>query len=214
MAGEDLLEGDDGGSNDTSGGKGKKHKPLSKGQKIGVGIGLVTILLVIVQIEKSKAASAGTTTVSGTNQTAADQAAAADEAALASGGYGGGGASYDTGTDPATGETYASEIQAASIDPNSGATYSSEFSTLGQDYQTLANQFTALQGEVIPPAGGVTKGPGSTTTVTTGAASKTPAANLANLNAELAKDEKINTPAARSSVTTLKKQITAVKSRS
>lgn len=63
MAGEDLLEGDDGGSNDTSPAKGgkKKHKPLSKGQKIGVVIGVVTIVLVIYQIRKSNAASASTT---------------------------------------------------------------------------------------------------------------------------------------------------------
>ena len=121
MAGEDLLEGDDGGSNDTSGGGKKgKHKPLSKGQKIGLAIGVVTILLIIYQVRKQNAANAA---ASGSAASAATDpltgypaGSAEDQAALAamygqsapSSGSSSGGTDTTggvTGTAPTTGQT-------------------------------------------------------------------------------------------------------------
>lgn len=228
MAGEDLDLGDDGGANDTAGAKGKKHKPLSKGQKIGVAIGAITILLVIVQIERSKSASAATTTATTSStpidpQTGYPSGSAADQAALAqmasaadqgsygsgyygSDGTGGSSSSLDTGTDPSTGASYSSEIAA-----NSGA-----LSTLGTDFQTLENQFSSLQGEVVPPATSTeTTTPLAPTVAPSSSVGLTPAqqTKLSSLNAQLAKDEASKTKGAKANVPVLKKQITAVESR-
>jgi hypothetical protein len=54
MAGEDLDLDETG----SEGGKNGKRKPLSQGQKIGIGIGIVTILLIIYQVRKQSAANA------------------------------------------------------------------------------------------------------------------------------------------------------------
>ena len=114
MAGEDLLE--DGGDSATGGKAGKAHKPLSKGQKIGVGIGLVTILLIIWQVHKQSAANAASSSTSTPIDptTGYPTGSAQDQAALqqmqssssgsGSGSYGGGsgwgGGSSTPATDP------------------------------------------------------------------------------------------------------------------
>ena len=214
MAGEDLLEGDDGGTNDTDGAPGKKgkKKPLSKGQKIGVAIGLVTIVLFIYEIQKNKSASsssgaAGTTSTIDP-QTGYPSGSAADQAALSQlsgssgGGYYGSGGYYtspsSSSTDPFQG-----------VDPSSGATYASELNTLGSDYSGLNAQLTTLEQQAA-----TWSSTGNTTTPGSSGPTAAQKANLSHLEAELSKDRKINTPSAKAAVTRLNKQITAVKARS
>jgi hypothetical protein len=216
MAGEDLLEGSDGGSNDTDAKSKGKKKPLSKGQKIGVIIGGVTILLVIVQIERSKASASTAATTSTTAPidptTGYPSGSPEDQAALANmGSSGGGGSGYSSGygssTDP-------------SVDPSTGASYSSEIganttalSTLGTDFTALENQFSTLQGEVVPPPS-QTPPPSSTPPPAHGATALQ-SANLANLEAELKRDSTgKKTPTKTAAIKRLNTQITAVKARS
>jgi hypothetical protein len=235
MAGEDLLEGADGGTNDTTGAKGKKHKPLSKGQKIGVAIGAITILLVVYQIKKGQASSSSSTTASAPidpqtgypagsaqDQAALAQIAASQSAASSAGQYGtgGGGGSWSGGSDGSS--------SSSGIDPSTGQSYSSEIaanntalSSLGQDYTTLEQQWSSFTsnpgqsggvGEETPgnPTGAI--GPATPAAPTPTA---TQSANLVKLEAELNRDEQ-GTPTAgkTASITTLNKQITAVKNRS
>jgi hypothetical protein len=214
MAGEDLLEGTDGGANDTRGKKGKK-KPLSKGQKIGVVIGGITILLVLVQIERSKA-SAGTSATTATapiDPTTGDPSgSAADQAALAAmqsaaGSSGGGGGYYDSGssdsgTDPATGASYSSEISA-----NATA-----WSALGPEITALEAQVSSLSSNPGPPG---PPGPAGPPAPASHGATSLQSANLANLEAELKRDQTGKaTPNKTKAIATLNKQITAVKGRS
>jgi hypothetical protein len=237
MAGEDLLEGTDGGTNDTDakGGKGKKHKPLSKGQKIGAAIGAITILLVVYQIKKGQASSAASTTSSAAidPQTGYPVGSAQDQAALATlngtsaaqgygsysggggggGGYYSGGSSTDSGTDPATGQSYSSEL----------SSIGSEYTTLGNEYNSLQTEFSTWSSS--PPAGTQPPAPTPPTGTPTGTVVKGVAGgktgptvsssqNLANLNATLKRDEQGNTAGDKASVVTLNKQIAAVKARS
>jgi hypothetical protein len=221
MAGEDLLEGTDGGANDTDAKKGKK-KPLSKGQKIGVAIGATTIVLVLVQIERSKgAASTSTSTTTPIDPLTGDpEGSAADQAALSamqngtgSSGDGAGGGYYsspssgsdDGGTDPATGATYSSEI-AGLVTANSA---------LGTDFTNLEAQWSSLSSNPNPPATGTTPPPTSTTPAAPHGASPLQSANLANLEAELKRDQTGKPTANKTrAVKTLNKQIAAVKARS
>ena len=85
MAGEDLLEDSGSGDSSTGSGTSKKHKPLSKPQKIGVAIGVLTIILVVVQIERSKSASTATAGASTPidPETGYPEGSAEDQAALA-----------------------------------------------------------------------------------------------------------------------------------
>lgn len=107
MAGEDLDLDESG----ADGGKKGKHKPLTKGQKIGIGIGLATILLIIYQVKKQSAANASTSASSSAIDplTGYPTGSAQDQAALSSmysgsastGSYpgsGGGGGYYGGGT--------------------------------------------------------------------------------------------------------------------
>lgn len=227
MAGEDLLEGDDGGANDTADTKGaKKHKPLSKGQKIGAAVGIVTILLVIYQIKKSEAA---TSTASATAsapidpQTGYPEGSAEDQAALAAiQSSGGAGSMYSSGGGGWTGDT--SSTDTSGLDPSTGATYSSELSTLGTNYTSLETALSALQGDftsyqgqtaiptpTVPTPNGT---PGPTAPAPTTSPSAVQSANLANLEAELKKDSAGTTAGDKASVKTLNKQIAAVKARS
>lgn len=220
MAGEDLLEDSGSGDSSTGSGTSKKHKPLSKPQKIGVAIGVLTIILVVVQIERSKSASTATAGASTPidPETGYPEGSAEDQAALAAlesgsgagssgGGDGGGG---DGGVDPATGQTYSSEIGAlgadysnAGIDPATGVSYSSELSTLGTNYTNALGDITSLQQEFTQYQ----------QSVKTPAAGKTPSQNLANLESQLARDEKGTSKGDVANRATLKKQIAAVKSR-
>lgn len=227
MAGEDLDLGDDGGTNDTGkGGKGKKHKPLSKGQKIGVAIGAVTILLIVFQIKKGSSSSSSSTTASAPidPQTGYPTGSAEDQAALAqisasqsgataadggggSGGYYDSGGGGDSGTDPAT-----------------GVSYSSEFSTLGAEVTSYQNQIAAWESQAAstfysssnpPPSPAPAPTTTSTTSTTTGptAADR---AKLASLNAELTKDTtgaNKGSTGAKANIPVLKKQIAAVQAR-
>jgi hypothetical protein len=144
-----------------------------------------------------------------------------------------------SGIDPATGVPYATELAEAQsataadggVTAPGGGEGSTGYSGGGYDgsggdgsdilsaltgIQTTLNNGIQVTGDI---PGTINGGPIPSQTnnspqATTGAASRTPAENLANLDAELAKDKKINTPAAKSSVATLNKQITAVKARS
>lgn len=230
MAGEDLLEGDDGGTNDTSSsakGSKKKHKPLSKGQKIGVAIGLITILLVIIQIEKSKAATtaaAGSTSSSTPidPQTGYPEGSAEDEAALAAINAGSTTSSGgDSGIDPSTGQTYDSEIQGESIDPSTGLSYSSELSTdsgllstLGTEVTSYQNQITTLINDQATDYNANNPPPAPTNTNTPKSPTASQSATLTNLQSELNKDSQGTTKGDKASVVTLQKQIAAVKARS
>jgi hypothetical protein len=237
MAGEDLLE-DDTGTSSTSSTDGpdgkKKKKPLSKGQKIGVAIGLVTIVLFIYEIEKNKSAAAtagaSTTSTPVDPQTGYPQGSAEDTAALAamngsgsgSGYYGGGSSdgygsvSTSSGIDPTTGATYASEM---GTDPSTGISYSSELassgtalSTLGTEYSTLQGQFTTLE-STLPGGANYVAPVTPATTSKTANPSVLQSANLAKLNQELGKDQAAKKPNTKA-IATLKKQITAVTNRS
>lgn len=167
MAGEDLLESGGDSSSDTAAtGKDKKHKPLSKGQKIGVAIGVITILLVIWQIKKSQASSAttGTTTTPIDPQTGYPEGSAEDQAALAqianAGSYGNQGigsqAYPDTGTtttssgvDPSTGLSYSAEI----------ASNASGIGTLQSEFQQIQTSLTSLTSDVQGLSTTSTQGP-------------------------------------------------------
>lgn len=196
MAGEDLLEeGGDSTTNTAPDGK-KKHKPLSKGQKIGVAIGVITIVLVIVEIERNKA-NAATTAASATPASATDPGAAYEDSG------GGGGSGYwsgDSGGDNG-------------LDPSTGIPYSTELSTLGSEYTNLNSEYTTLQTQwdTISTA----PGPGPDIPGTPGPKSptSTQASNLAKLNQELGKDQAAKKPNTKA-IATLKKQIAAVQKRS
>ena len=146
MAGEDLLESGGDSSPSESDTKGKKKKPLSKGQKIGVGIGVVTILLVIWQIKKSQAANASSTTTAPIDpQTGYPSGSAEDQAALAQlsgGGLYGNQGSGTYGAD--TGQT----STVSGNDPVTGMTYSAEIAQNAGGISTLQSDFTQLQGSI------------------------------------------------------------------
>jgi len=151
MAGEDLLEGDDGGSNDSSA-KGKKgKKPLSKGQKIGLGIGLATIVLVIYQIKKGSASSAaaGTTTAAAATDPATGYPSGSiqDQQALASmngtssanGGSSGAYGGYGSYGSSSTGGGY-----------NTDPAVTSALNTLTSDVQGISTNLTQGGGSQVP----------------------------------------------------------------
>ena len=222
----DLLDsGGGGGDAPTTEPDGKKaKKPLSKGQKIGVVIGVVTILLVIVQIERSKSSSTAAATSSPIDPTTGDPAgSAADQAALAQlgqeqaaggGSYGGGGSysdgssptGYDTstvsGTDPSTGLSYSAEIA------SNASGISTLQDTITTDFSTITSEITGLsttqpQTPVTPPTLQRSTGPTAAQTAT-----------LAKLNQELGKDQAGTSANDKKATATLKKQIAAVTKRS
>jgi hypothetical protein len=233
VAGEDLLEGTDGGSNDTGSASGpgsKKKKPLSKGQKIGLVIGLVTIALVVIQIERSKSAASSAATSTSTpidpetgypEGSAQDQAALANLAAQSGGGsygaqggsdgYGSSDSSGASDTDPATGISYSSEI----------GTINGTLGTLGTDLTGLESQFSTFQSDVPPattpsttPTAATT--PTTTTTSPTSSSTANPAlnttlANLAKDEAAAAKDPTAKNTAAVKALTERVSQITTGK---
>jgi hypothetical protein len=221
MAGEDLLE-DDTGTGSKTGPDGKKgKKPLSKGQKIGLGIGLVTIVLFIYQIEKGKAASSSTAASSTAPidpTTGYPSGSAQDESALAGSGTGGAGGFSSGGgggffSDPSSSAAPATD-PFQGVDPSSGQTYASELSTLGSDYSGLQSQYTTLQQAFTTwSSTGTTTPPTTTTSPVTKAPTSAQAANLAKLNQELGKDQAAKKPN-KTAIATLKKQIAAVNKRS
>jgi hypothetical protein len=135
-----------------------------------------------------------------------------------------------SGIDPATGVPYATELaeaqQASSTGDGTVYPSGSDGSTgysgsgYGGDGGEGSSILTALQAIQTQLQTGisVTSDPPPSTTVTPSQTSNSPtatqAANLKNLNNELAKDEKISTPAAKASVSRLNTQIAAVKARS
>jgi hypothetical protein len=203
MAGEDLLE------DDTGDGTKKKHKPLSKGQKIGVAIGVVTIILFIYEIEKNKsnAAAAVTTTTPIDPQTGYPEGSAQDQAALAQLGGAGATPGYSTGSD---GGYYSpsNPDPTAGIDPSTGQSYSSELTTLGTDFQSLQNSYSTLSQQVATWSS--TGTPTTNPTVPTLSSAQT--STLAKLNQELGKDQAAKKPNTKA-ITILKRQISAVQHR-
>jgi hypothetical protein len=226
----DLLDsGGDGGAPAGDAHGKKPKKPLSKGQKIGVVIGVVTILLVVVQIERSKASTAAAASPASSTpidpQTGFPEGSAQDQAALSqigssagAGGLGSGGGGYYSvptssatqtdpfqGTDPSTGLSYASEISSNTTGISTlQQEWSSEFSTLSTE---IAGISTTQTQPGTSPAGPRPTGP------TAVAATAAQVSTLAKLNQELGKDQAAKNPN-KTAIATLKKQITAVTKRS
>jgi len=144
VAGEDLDE-DTSDSSSAPGAAGKKgKKPLNKGQKIGVAIGVVTILLFIYEIKKNSAATAATAASATTPaaapidpQTGYPSGSVQDQNALAAIN---GTSSYANGN--STGGSYGSSGSGSYGGGGGG------MSTLQSEYAALEAQLTTLTSDV------------------------------------------------------------------
>jgi hypothetical protein len=121
---------------ETTPAKKKKAKKLGTPQKIGLGVGGVLVVYILYRWYENRAASTAATTAAGATDPLTGQPYAAGSGSLAPG-TDQGSALPDPTIDPSTGQTWASEIAAATsaggIDPLTGEPYSSELGNAGID---------------------------------------------------------------------------------
>jgi hypothetical protein len=121
---------------ETTPAKKKKAKKLGTPQKIGLGVGGVLVVYILYRWYENRAASTAATTAAGATDPLTGQPYAAGVGSLAPG-TDQGATLADPTIDPSTGQTWASEIAAATsaggIDPLTGEPYSSELGNAGID---------------------------------------------------------------------------------